>query len=240
MRLSKTLVSNGRSTSVFWSILFLLALLASPAVGGVAGSRHDLSSPWGDSNQPCVFCHTPHSANTTIAIQAPLWNRFLDATQAFQLYASSTLDTSPGSPNTTRSLLCLGCHDGSLGTAVVHGYVGSTKHDLINAPGSGGIPDTSSYPNCERCHPDMYGGPPANWLGTDLSNDHPVAMLYPTIVQDPAFNTPPSLSNGWTDVPLFEGRVECASCHNPHDPTNPAFLRVANAASALCLRCHQK
>ena len=87
-------------------------------------------------------------------------------------------------------------------------------------------------------HPDIYGGPPAEWPGTDLSNDHPVALPYPTNVPDPAFNTPPSLSNGWTGVPLFDGRVECASCHNPHDPTNPSFLRVANAASALQPRHH--
>ncbi len=34
--------------------------------------------------------------------------------------------------------------------------------------------------------------------------------------------------------------VECASCHDPHNVTNATFLRVSNAASAVCLSCHVK
>jgi predicted CXXCH cytochrome family protein len=34
--------------------------------------------------------------------------------------------------------------------------------------------------------------------------------------------------------------VECASCHDPHNVTNGTFLRVSNAASAVCLSCHVK
>ncbi|NOZ84261.1 MAG: hypothetical protein GXP60_05580 [Epsilonproteobacteria bacterium] len=34
-------------------------------------------------------------------------------------------------------------HDGVLAS--------NDKHDLLNTPGSGGVPDTSSYPNCYRC-----------------------------------------------------------------------------------------
>jgi predicted CXXCH cytochrome family protein len=34
--------------------------------------------------------------------------------------------------------------------------------------------------------------------------------------------------------------VECASCHDPHNVTNGTFLRVSNAASAVCLACHVK
>ena len=42
--------------------------------------------------------------------------------------------------------------------------------------------------------------------------------------------------------------VECASCHDPHgvpsdgagSTFNPAFLRVANSESNLCLSCHVK
>ena len=34
--------------------------------------------------------------------------------------------------------------------------------------------------------------------------------------------------------------VECASCHDPHSETNPTFLRISNAASAVCLACHVK
>jgi len=34
--------------------------------------------------------------------------------------------------------------------------------------------------------------------------------------------------------------VECASCHDPHSETNATFLRISNAASAVCLTCHVK
>ena len=31
----------------------------------VVGSRHDLSDPSG-TNEPCVFCHTPHGASSLV------------------------------------------------------------------------------------------------------------------------------------------------------------------------------
>ena len=37
---------------------------------------------------------------------------------------------------------------------------------------------------------------------------------------------------------LRDGRVTCTTCHDPHNNTNPHFLRVANTNDALCLACH--
>jgi len=223
-------------------LLALLATVIAWPTGGdtVMGSRHDLSSTGVDpySNRVCVFCHTPHFANTNVV--APLWNRFVDLSTPFALYSSATLDTVPEQPFFSVSMVCLGCHDGTLGTAVVNGISGSTKHDLVNAPGPGGMPDMTSYPNCERCHPDIYGGPAAKWLGTDLSDEHPISMTYPTAAQDPAFRTPPDLTHGWPDVKLFQGKVECPSCHDVHDPAIEPFLSTPNLGSTLCLRCHIK
>jgi predicted CXXCH cytochrome family protein len=34
--------------------------------------------------------------------------------------------------------------------------------------------------------------------------------------------------------------VECGSCHDPHNTGNGTFLRMSNAASALCTTCHNK
>ena len=34
--------------------------------------------------------------------------------------------------------------------------------------------------------------------------------------------------------------VECATCHDPHQEANATFLRISNAASAVCLACHVK
>lgn len=219
-------------------LLVLGSVLTPPAARSqsVAGSKHDLSAsavnPY--SSQVCAYCHTPHLSNRVLG--APLWNRFVDRTKVYTRYQSATLDTVPGDPNDSMaSVLCLGCHDGTLGTAVVNGYTGSDKHELVNPPGPSAIPA-----NCRRCHGDIWGDPPFPALGTDLSNDHPISITYPTPAQDPAFNVPPSLSDGWPQARLFGGKVECASCHDPHNPTNVPFLRVANVGSALCLTCHVK
>lgn len=102
-------------------------------------------------------------------------------------------------------------------------------------------------------------------IGTDLRNDHPVGVRFPATPADFGFSPP----NGAVSTVRFfdrdgDGRldtnevrlydsgegfsVECASCHDPHgvpsagtgSTFNPSFLRVSNAASALCLTCHVK
>jgi predicted CXXCH cytochrome family protein len=82
-------------------------------------------------------------------------------------------------------------------------------------------------------------------LGTDLSNDHPISMPYPTPAQDPAFKVPTDAQKGWggaspNEVKLYAGWVECGSCHNVHSNDFAPFLRKSNAASALCTTCHAK
>lgn len=218
--------------------VFLLAASCPAGAQTVVGTLHDLSTDVGPSIQVCVFCHTPHTANMNVV--APLWNRFVDLDQTFVPYSSLTMNTIPGQPTLTISGVCLGCHDGTSGTAIVNGNTGTTNHDLVNAPGPGGIPDTSSWPNCRRCHGPIYGDPPPRWQGTDLSDDHPISMLYPTPAIDPGFETPPDVMTGWDDIPLYDGRVECPSCHDPHDPTMEPFLRVTMADSELCVTCHVK
>ena len=225
-----------------------LALLVAASCAGawaaaaatIVGSRHDLSTTGVDpySNQTCAFCHTPHGANRIL--DAPLWNRFVSTTKVFTVYASATMDTVPGQPTSGVSDLCLGCHDGTIGMIVVNGITGSDKHDLVNAPGPGGTPDLTSYPDCRKCHGEMYGDPPAVWQGLDLSDDHPIAMTFPASSLDPGFHLPPDIVRGWPDLPLYSGKVECATCHDVHDPGITPFLRTSNAGSALCLRCHVK
>lgn len=220
----------------------LLVTLYNVQAGSIVGSRHDLSFPSGDSDQVCAFCHTPHFANP--GVPAPLWNRFIDEGKVYIPYSSPTMDSTPGSISGSGSQICLGCHDGTLGTGVVNlemgTYSGSDKHDLVNAPGPDGIPDTTSNPRCERCHPEMYGTGTTAWFGTDLSNEHPIAITYPAASQDPELNPPPDPINGWPLVPLFDGRLECGTCHNVHDPDLLPFMRMSNAASQLCVNCHIK
>jgi predicted CXXCH cytochrome family protein len=216
-------------------------LLLAPALhaGTVIGTRHDLSTA--TTPQVCEFCHTPHGANTNL--QAPLWNR-AETSQTFTLYGSSTMKVAVGQPRAA-SRLCLSCHDGVNASAVVHGNTVSTKHDLVKPPGHP-APDMSSEPNCERCHSKFYSGKRRTLvIGTNLGNDHPVSIDYPTPAQNPAFKVPSDAQKGWggaspNEVKLYAGGVECGSCHNVHNNDVAPFLRKSNDASALCLTCHTK
>jgi predicted CXXCH cytochrome family protein len=224
-------------------VLFLSVFSAMSA--SVVGSRHDLSSPYGGNDGPCVYCHTPHYANSgqltsgPNLASVPLWNRG-SGNVTYTMYTSPTIDTTIAGTPSPITLACMGCHDGVLSRLGDAGNSNDTKHGVINAPGSGGIPDLSTYPNCQRCHPEMYGGTHINWIGTDLRKSHPVSMSYPTVEQDPGFFIPPSLQKGWSDVPLYSGKVECPTCHNVHDPSKTPFLRISNSGSGLCYKCHNK
>lgn len=198
-------------------ILAALALVAAPAIGQIAGTDHDMSAAEANG-EVCVFCHTPHNA----APDVPLWNHTLSTVTTYQVYSSPTLDSSPTdfAGGTNVSSLCMSCHDGTVG-------LGS----LVN-PGPGGAPSNAGT---------TMGAVNAN-LGTDLTNDHPVAFTYDAALQtaDGELVDPTTLTGA---VHLFGSggdQVECASCHDPHDNTNQPFLVMSNNSSALCTTCHIK
>ena len=82
-------------------------------------------------------------------------------------------------------------------------------------------------------------------LGTDLSDDHPIGIEYPS---DPAgYNDPSTFDPGINYGPgvhLVEingtERVECTSCHEAHNNGLGNFLRVPLQESYICLQCHIK
>lgn len=41
-------------------------------------------------------------------------------------------------------------------------------------------------------------------------------------------------------IRLYNGKVQCASHHDPHNSGNPTFLRISNDNSAVCRTCHKK
>jgi predicted CXXCH cytochrome family protein len=226
----------------------LLAGMSQSWAGTIVGSKHDLSAVDG-TNEICVFCHTPHSANIDLDKDAtedqldadrppaPLWNRQISREDVFTPYTSDTLNSACDATPSPLSLACLSCHDTAIGESAGELGYGSgavsvdDQHNLFNEPFSG-----PSLPNCSACHPDGGFYPATEWqIGPNLSNDHPISMTYPTAVQDPDFNDPP---NG--GVKLFNNRVECPSCHDPHDPTNVPFLRETVDQSTICIACHTK
>lgn len=271
--------------------------------GGVSNTRHNMTQrqasggPSGavmdpyrnDYGEVCVYCHTPHGANSNVTL--PLWNRTLRAT-TYTTYASlgTSSMTQPVTQPGPNSIACLSCHDGQ--TAI---------DSVINMPGSGGYsaaqattqstsflnawnnsrgPDATVHigldptpsAGCLACHSPAAGVVGAGAtdftvfaIGTDLRNDHPVGVRFPTAGPGVDFKPTTATRAGirWFDsnangapdpreVRVFDSgegyEVECASCHDPHGvpsggaggPLIPSFLRVANAGSTLCLTCHTK
>lgn len=195
----------------------------------------------GNANtEVCVYCHTPHGADTTVS--APLWNRAVNST-GYTMYNSPTLDATMDSQPTGVSVACLSCHDGTIAFDA-----------LRNLPGSGGY---SSSPSATGTSNWTFNGatnkmmPPTGItnIGQDLSNDHPISMLYSSAKSPSSASSTNDHATGFNDptadvftngVRLYSGKVQCASCHDPHMAANPTFLRVSNAGSALCLTCHRK
>ena len=244
--------------TVFICLFFLIILAMGAKGASIVNSKHDLSyllstdpsmnGVYNQYNEVCVYCHTPHSANSSI--NAPLWNRNTPA-GPYNLYNSSTMDSPPGSVSDI-SLVCLSCHDGTIAV-----------DEIIDAPGSGAnlsgpwygssealthkemSQRTGDSTSCSSCHNGIVAGdhrqaylieaiPPT----ISLSNDHPISMTYPTPAQDPYFKTPAEVNSA--GLKLYNNKVECPSCHNVHKPDNVPFLRKNNSGSELCTACHDK
>jgi len=191
-----------------------LALFTSFAFSQVSGTPHGFQNAgWNTTGEVCITCHTPH--NAIAADGAPLWNHQVSVA-TYALYTSTTSSTFNGTseqPGGT-SKLCLSCHDGTVDLEAFGGNGAAATNTTI----SGDV-----------------------LLGTDLSTHHPVSFVYDALLvtadggtglKDPTISPVAPL--------LFATKVECASCHDAHDNTNSGFLRLSNAASALCLTCHNK
>ncbi|MBI5897928.1 MAG: hypothetical protein HZB40_01710 [Rhodocyclales bacterium] len=174
-----------------WMIATLVvSLLAipNPAVEAARQSRikdtkHNLSASGPGStkadteSQICVFCHTPHGANT--ATVSPLWNR-ASSGASYTPYSSESLDARSaqigwsGQPLGS-SKLCLSCHDGTIALG-----------NVVNAPGSGLGSAISVTGSTGTVMPPGDGATTGytRRLGSNLSNDHPISITYDSTLSD--------------------------------------------------------
>lgn len=253
-----------RKISIVATILLMVSSAAFAGDGSTAGdyggvSITDATSPHNlggtvaaDNGEVCVYCHTPHAANIAFS-GAPLWNK-VDAGLTFTMYGSTVAGNATDAAPASSSLACLSCHDGV-----------SAIDSIVNAPGSGMGSSSAGTVDINSLVP-FYGGNIGGTLGTttvgnpDLTNDHPVSITYvvgaaslratgdtlPTGSYAQAWVTP----DGGTTVAslLRSGKVECGSCHDPHNATGIAqdtskqvnYLRHSNKNSELCFGCHNK
>jgi len=250
-----------KTVYVFLAILGLLLFASAARAQGILGTKHNLTASGTGSvhsttadglggPEVCVFCHTPHGSDTSVA--APLWNRASNLT-GYTMYNSPSLDGTVDSQPTGVSVACLSCHDGTIAFDALRNLPGSGG--FTNSPSTSG---TSSWLFTGTPDKKMPVGAITN-LGQDLTNDHPISIDYQSAKSPSAtsgtndhatgFKTP--TTGSWTTdfyyangIKISGGKVQCNSCHDPHRSDTPTFLRInastGNQQSAVCLTCHNK
>ncbi len=180
-----------------------------------------------DYGETCVYCHTPHAAATTTPV---LWNR-PTPTGPYRMYVDARgplrmiIDAQP----TDNSRKCLSCHDGTIGLDVIQNFPNTY---------AGPAPAASSISDCEGCHSvaaqgfDFQGVD----LGTDLRKHHPISVTYDPSRAPGEFRSAAEVEAA--GAKLYQGKVQCMSCHEPHTQRDRAFLRITRLGGAICLACH--
>jgi mono/diheme cytochrome c family protein len=211
--------------------------------GSIANTRHNMTQRQPGSTSPdgalmdryrndyaevCVYCHTPHGANSNVAL--PLWNRTIKATTytTYDALGTSSL-TQPVSQPGPNSLSCLSCHDGQVAVDSVinmpnqpgaQNYLASQATSQSNAflnswTNPRGVDATAHMGldpvpanGCLSCHSSGVGAVgdgatdfSAFVIGTDLRNDHPIGVRFPAAGPSVDFNQPGATKTGmrWFD-----------------------------------------
>jgi predicted CXXCH cytochrome family protein len=247
----------------------LLSVSMGVSAQGIQTSKHDLTSTGTGGNRVtngspeiCVFCHTPHGSDSA----APLWNKNLSSPPTYTQYSSSTMDGVAVTGGI--SLACLSCHDGSQAmdsminrpgsglydpTGVARAYSGNTWSSNVDGKMVAGVFNLGT--DLSNDHPIQipYCGGGMTAAGATITMtgcadaDFKTPIGNATGTQKVWFDTGSTASaKDKGDIQLYNRAggavfyVECGSCHDPHNTANGTFLRISNAASAVCLTCHNK
>lgn len=200
----------------------------------VFGSAHDFKTQLGGASYTlCNFCHVAHKFGS--APTGPgylLWNHTLSSVASYGVYTSDSMTNQPTDlgGQLVVSNLCLSCHDGTV--AINSWYEGQSSATFAPLPEG-----TLFMPNDTTVR--------------DLTKQHPVNFVYPDATTAAQIGMQPAASTSSVDgagnVPLFSGRMQCATCHDPHaGPSSGAhyFFRTypTTAAQTLtgssCTYCH--
>ncbi|PWU14676.1 MAG: hypothetical protein C5B50_16870 [Verrucomicrobia bacterium] len=200
-----------------FTLLLACLLPTATSADTVVHSKHNLSVSGPGTikasaeTDVCLFCHTVHKTTG----QIPLWSHAMSSVTNYVVYSSPTLKATVGQPDGS-SRLCLSCHDGT----VALGMVSSRTTTIQMQSGVTTLPSG-----------------PSN-LGTDLSGDHPISFVYdPNLATaDPGVQDPSAIDKRLKLDSLQ--KMQCVTCHDPHDDQYGSFLVMDNTGSALCLACH--
>jgi predicted CXXCH cytochrome family protein len=192
----------------------------------------------------CSYCHAAHVPKT--GVLGPLWSRKSVIGQTFGKYDNpSSLDADVKDPgdNTGQgardnySSFCMSCHDGSVG------IFADTRYESGGTAG-----DNSHVPDAANMKDGEF----------DLAHVHPVNFdynavqarvpeeLYPAM--DPVSavwkgydgpNGTQGATGKFTTVRLFNGWMQCSSCHNPHMASGIGTV-ITSDYGRRCVACHKK
>jgi predicted CXXCH cytochrome family protein len=204
------------------SVAVSLLSIAMPrqASGEIANTLHGFAILYDGWNTTGEICIVCHTPHNARTITGGAQLwNRTDTTAVFALYSSPSLRSTPGQPSGP-TRLCLGCHDGTVALESFGGTTSGTHY--ITGWGL---------------------------IGTNLSNDHPVSIVYDTALanasngglKDPAV-APSGLGGTIQHDMLRTGKLECVSCHNPHGGVNNNGYMLLKwpADPPLCLTCHDK
>ena len=212
----------------------LTAFAARAPKSAVFGSAHDFKTQLnGASYTLCNFCHIAHKFGS--APTGPsylLWNHTLSNVASYGVYSSDSMRSTPSDigGQLTVSNLCLSCHDGTV--AINSWYEAQAGANFQPLP-QGTVFTTDAG------------------LVRDLTKQHPVNFVYPDATTAAAIGIQPAADlnsvDGNGNVPLFNGRMQCATCHDPHaGPSSGASLFFRSFPSTpaqtqtgtSCVYCH--
>lgn len=237
--------------------------VSAQAAGGISGSPHDFSGAitnaaygtpsfaWNNRKGTCSPCHAAHHTDEDQI--APLWIHGTSQA-AFVPYTSPTMDATVGAPS-GHSLACLSCHDGTVAlnegiNGAVLGNTASPWQYIDDAAKIG--------PNLHTTHPISFvynGGLAAADGGLEDPGSYkigdPKNSLTVKTAPVPTSWSGTSLTGKTIDEALlFEGKMECSSCHDVHrqegsSATSGILARISGTdsdgrGSTLCRTCHIK
>jgi predicted CXXCH cytochrome family protein len=171
-------------------------------------TRHDLAiylpsaSHDRDDNPQCVFCHAPRSHSLSLGS----WIDDQPENILVYPYERPPEESPPGKPDGS-SLVCLGCHDGTIAL----GDIVSRTESAEAARGE---------------------------TRTNFSDGHPVSLPYEPVADESGMVLE-SRDRLPQQVRLdARGKIQCTTCHDPHDDTYGNFLVMEYSDRTLCVACH--
>jgi len=201
---------------------------ASPGFAHAASATNPLhpdARPVGQ--QVCIACHSLEAGN------------FAHTLHALGMNAAYLDDP--------KTATCEACH----GPGSKHSEKPSERGAIIAFTKDGGTPVATQTSACLGCH---SGGPRDHWLGSvhqrnnlSCSDCHnPMAkfsaegLLARQSISDTCATCHQNIRQQFSrrsHMPLPEGVISCADCHNPHGTINPRLMKT-DTVNETCYQCH--